>query len=162
MSQIYPQKRLLYNMLRHSYDGTPWHGSNLSDVLAGIDARTAVRRIQADTHNICELVIHLSRWREFAIRKLEGDADFDIVLGSAADWPVCHQADDHPWQAALEHLADTQQRLLALIADRTEEQLVQPVPGKNYNFLVLMHGIIHHDLYHGGQIGLLKKAFAGG
>jgi hypothetical protein len=63
------------------------------------------------------------------------------------------------WVKTLEELETSQHRLLEALKDFDSSKLYEAVPhgSYNYNFYTLLHGIIHHDLYHAGQIALLKK-----
>jgi hypothetical protein len=94
-------------------------------------------------------------WRVLAVRKLLGDADFNIVLNSADDWPDIHVATEKEWIALIAELQETQEKLIHLLSRREDGFLDTKVPGKEENFEVLLRGISEHDIYHLGQIGLL-------
>ena len=65
---------------------------------------------------------------------------------------------DADWPRAVERLGDSHAELATDARTMNEEQLDALVPGLDYTVSVLLHGIIEHGTYHGGQIALLKKA----
>lgn len=74
------------------------------------------------------------------------------------DWPAVAATTEADWQAALGRLDRTHRSLLDALQDLPEERLRETVPGRTYDFYVLLHGIAQHDIYHAGQMALLKKA----
>ena len=148
----------IHSILRREYAGESWHGPSLSEILDGITAQDAVKRIIPNAHNIAELVIHMTNWRIFTLEKLTGGDTYDIILNSDADWTVVNELSEDGWQEILDNLADTQTELLELVDKFPVNKINEIVPGRKYSFYMLLHGIIQHDIYHSGQISLLKKA----
>jgi uncharacterized damage-inducible protein DinB len=141
--------------LRASWKGPAWHGPSLTEVLADVDAATAARAPLAGAHTIWELVRHISLWASVGRRTLEG-----------APYPKLEPPDDWPrpegeWKDALAELDREQKALIDAVRAMPVSRLEQPVTDRNgYTFYVLLHGIIQHNLYHAGQIALLKKPAA--
>lgn len=148
----------IYNQLQQAFDGEPWHGSSMMLLLTGIRAAKALAKPVSQVHSIWELILHITAWRNFAIAKLSGQVSFDISTAEQ-DWPAIIHTDEQAWQKALQDLQTSQQRLLELMKEVKDVLLEEIVPGRKYTFYVLLHGIIQHDLYHCGQIALLKKHF---
>ncbi|QHT68198.1 DinB family protein [Rhodocytophaga rosea] len=144
------------HLLHETYEGSPWHGQPVKQVLQGINAQQAALRILSDTHTMWEIVRHMTAWRNFAFQKIEGDRSFDI-LNAEQDWPFIDVADESNWQEDLQALENSQQQLLQAINTMEDKGLEDIVNGRQYTFYILLHGIIQHDLYHTGQIALLKK-----
>ena len=144
----------LIDQFRRTFDGAAWHGPNLLSTLRDLPPEKRTARI-GDSHNPAELVHHMKAWRRFAIRKLTGDKDYEV--SEQDNFPIINSVDDEQWQHLLDELAYTQHRLLVLLEQIDERQLERQVPGRDYNFSTLLHGIVHHDVYHLGQIALLKK-----
>jgi uncharacterized damage-inducible protein DinB len=146
-------------LLRHSYNGTPWYGTPLKEILEGITPAQASVRVN-NSHNCCELAIHLTNWRKFAIEKLQQNRNYTITLNSEQDWQKIDKADEAFWAKTLEELEASQNHLLNILDNQQDDLLEQTVQGANhhYNFFTLLHGIIQHDIYHAGQINLLKNA----
>ena len=141
--------------IERTVTGPMWHGPALVDVLEGVDASRARTRPVAGAHNIWEIVLHITAWAEIARQRVKGE-------GTGAptpeqDWPPVSDA-DADWPRAVERLGEAHRELAADARPLTEEQLDALVPGLEYTVHVLLHGIIEHGTYHGGQIALLKKA----
>lgn len=147
--------------IKHSfkmvYNGSPWHGSSLLDLLKGVDYLQASQRVFPNSHSIWELVQHICSWREFAVKKMEGEAGFDIVLNSESDWINMQAPIEASWQKLLSELVENQRNILEILEGWLDEQLDDQVPGKDYNYYTLLHGIIKHDIYHAGQIAMTRK-----
>ena len=74
------------------------------------------------------------------------------------DWPPVWEANDVAWKRALEKLAESRTRLRNYVKALRDDQLDEPIVRENYSRYVLLHGLVQHDLYHAGQIAVLKKA----
>jgi uncharacterized damage-inducible protein DinB len=144
------------NLLKSTYDGHPWHGSSLKSILSNITPQQANARVLSECHTIWELVLHITAWRNFAWNKLTGNSSFDIN-SPEQDWPLVNHIDTNSWLAAQQNLEQSQQSLVQELKSINDEKLYEVVSGRNYSFYVLLHGIIQHDLYHAGQISMLKK-----
>lgn len=136
--------------LERTYSGDAWHGPSLRSVLEGIGADQASARPIEEAHSIAELAAHILTWRNEVLRRLEGKGGDVPVEG---DWP--EPAD---WSETLERLDRSQDRLTSAVAALSEEVLDEKVKGRRESHYVLLQGLIHHDIYHAGQIALLKKA----
>jgi hypothetical protein len=73
-------------------------------------------------------------------------------------WPGAIDAGDETWQRELADLERAHAALVETVGQLAPEDLEGPVPGKPYNVYILLHGLVQHNLYHAGQIALLKKA----
>ncbi len=135
--------------LERTYSGDPWHGPSLRSVLEGIDGEKARARPIAGAHSIAELAAHVLAWRHETLRRLEGQGGDTPVEG---DWPKPLE-----WEDLLVKLDRAQGRLLTAVAGLNDEILDEKVTGRRESYYILLQGIIHHDLYHAGQISLLKK-----
>jgi hypothetical protein len=66
--------------LRHLYEGEVWHGPSIKEILAGMTAQDAIKRINPKSKNIAEYLVHITNWRIFALEKLTGGDSYDIIL----------------------------------------------------------------------------------
>lgn len=150
----------IVDQLSRAYQGDAWHGPSLTRILSDVDPAAAAARSIAGAHTIAELVLHIAAWEEIVRRRLEGEA-----IGSVpdqVDWPTAPEPLGAPaWEAARRRLDDGHRRLLAAVARIDDSRLGDPVAEKDYTVYIMLHGIVQHDLYHAGQIALLKKARAG-
>lgn len=151
------QNRLkkLIGILKESFDGYPWYGVSVMEKLEGIDWRNANTIPENGKKSIAHIVRHMISWRLLGVRKLLGDADFNIVLNSEFDWPDVQVDTEKKWIALISELQETQENLIRLLSSREDSFLDTKVPGKEEDFEFLLYGISEHDIYHLGQIGLL-------
>lgn len=142
------------SLLRHSFEKNAWYGPSLNEVLEGITQTQSETRVN-NTHSIIELVAHLTSWRKFVLSRLNGPFDFEVTDG--LNFPKVSD-----WNQVRRDLEESQEKLLAALKDLPESKLHELVPhgSYKYTYYTLLHGIIHHDVYHTGQISLIKKTFA--
>lgn len=151
---MYSEVRRIRSLIKSCYTGPAWHGPAVMEVLDVVDFDIIGNRIN-ESNNIIELVNHMASWKLFIIKKLEGDADFDVV------GPINFTKIDKPtksdWEAAIKRLNEIHEELVEKLKFTEDSVLVEGVPGRSYNFFFLLTGIVNHDLYHLGQIKLLMK-----
>ena len=148
--------------LQREFDGDPWHGSPLIQILDGISAEQAAAHPVAGAHSIWELVLHITAWKGEVQRRLSGAPASDPQEG---DWPAVGDPAPERWGRAREALRAAHDGLLAAIRELPEEKLFEPTNdprnrplGTGVSYYVLLHGSVQHDVYHSGQIAILKKA----
>lgn len=137
----------------------PWHGPSVSKTLEGLTAAQAAARPIPGAHSIWELVLHMLVWQEFTRRSVRGVA-CKIELSSEDDWPPVEDTSQEAWNATVELLAHSQQELRDSLRHIRDEDLQAPAAGQQYDNYFLLHGIAQHDIYHQGQIAMLKKALS--
>jgi len=147
------------DQLRRAFDGTAWHGPALLELLKDVDAATAAAKPLADVHSIWELVLHVSVWDEAGLRRLSGEKWQPVGL---ANFPPVAKATEAAWRKTVATTKRTHETLVKTVAGLPDSRLGDRVPGKRYDFYHLLHGIAQHELYHAGQIAILKKAIFGG
>jgi hypothetical protein len=148
----------IINNLTETYEGTPWHGLSLKVILKDITTDMAFYRPFEQKHNIAELVAHILVWRQFATEILNENYDFSIDIGAMADFPNVAES-EKVWKE-LQILLDENQVLLVSQMDEFEPtKLDYIIPKKTFTYRYLFDGVAYHDVYHGGQIALIKAAF---
>jgi uncharacterized damage-inducible protein DinB len=144
------------DQLRRAMQGEAWHGPSLKEILGGVTAAQAAARPVAAAHSIWELVHHITAWEGIVLRRLGGKVVKDV--STEVDWPPVRETSEAAWQRTLVALEADNRRLCDAIAQMPDERLRERVPGKESSFYGELHGVVQHDLYHAGQIALLKKA----
>ena len=139
------------DQLRRSLEGEAWHGPALNQLLEDVTAEQADARPAAGAHSIRELVLHTRAWIQAAGRMLDGE---NVDLSDSEDWPAGESGD---WGQQVADLADSIQALASRVETLSEEQLEETVPGRDFSYYRLLHGVVQHNLYHAGQIAILKK-----
>ncbi|MDX5481167.1 MAG: DinB family protein [Hymenobacteraceae bacterium] len=154
-----PDRRLadLVRQFEQLYDGELWLDETLLKKLTGIDAADSVVQPFPELHSLQQVVLHLINWRKLLVARLRGNFDFKIELNSAADWLPPGMLDPERWSVILSDLDETQQELISLLQQQEDSILDTRVGPFEYTYQYLIEGLIHHDLYHLGQIGLIRK-----
>jgi uncharacterized damage-inducible protein DinB len=135
-----------------------WHGPALSEVLAGVSHQQASVRPIAGAHTIWEIVVHITGWAEITRARIHGERTEDPT--PEQDWPSPPAATAEAWIAAAAALEDSYRTLAADIVAIDDDVFDRKVSTLEYTLDTLLHGVVEHGTYHGGQIALLKKAAA--
>jgi uncharacterized damage-inducible protein DinB len=152
-----PQSAGLADQLRRAFEGDAWHGDSVLELLAGVDASQAAARPIKDAHTIWELVLHIAAWDDAVLRRTSGKA---VTLTDEENFPTVNDTSTGAWRKTIEHLKKTHDALIKGVTTFTDARLLDQVPGKtgdHYNFYYMFSGVVQHELYHAGQIALLKK-----
>jgi uncharacterized damage-inducible protein DinB len=143
------------DQLRRAFDGDAWHGPALSELLEDLDAAKAAAKPIHGVHSIWELLLHIEAWDRAAIVRLqgkqtqpEGDLNFQPVTNPTKE----------AWHEAVSAVERTHDELIKVVEALPDSRLYETVPGKPYDFYHNLHGVVQHELYHAGQIAILKKA----
>ena len=147
----------ILDQLKRAYAGNAWHGPSVREALAGVTAAQAQARPLANAHNIWELVHHIAVWENVGRRRLEGDRA-EIEISSLEDWPPADDPTETAWEQAKAALDRGHEALREAITSLDETRLDEPILEGLSTVYVTLHGVIQHDLYHAGQIAMLKKA----
>lgn len=139
----------LADILRHSFEKNAWHGPAVMEVLSALDESIVTKKINT-THSIIELVGHMTVWRTFVTQRLLDNKDFEVTDEMNFSLPKS-------WPKAINALRDSQEELLYSLEQFPVDRLREIVPDRPYKFFTMINGVIHHDLYHLGQIVLITK-----
>jgi len=147
---------LLLHVLDEAYGKTAWHGPNLRSSLRGVTARQASWRPAAGRHNIRELVAHAAYWKYRVRRRLTGEKRGSFPR-PGSNWFAISGVDEKTWRAERELLDREHQALRRAIAAFPASRFGRPLPGTLGRVALReIAGIALHDVYHTGQIQLLK------
>jgi uncharacterized damage-inducible protein DinB len=142
----------IVQLLENTFSKQPWYGSSVMDILKDINQQLFNESI-GQTHSISQLIQHMIAWRTFTIKRLQGDGSFQIT--DELNFPKSEN-----FEKTKAQLLESQRQLVEAVKNFPESRLGEIVPSKEYTYTyyTLLHGIIQHDIYHLGQIALLKKA----
>ena len=152
------QTALLSDQIRRAFEGEAWHGDPLAKILRGITAARAAARPIKNAHSIWELVLHVTAWDDVVRRRLNGAA---VRLSGKQNFPPVKDTSEGAWRKAVENLKQVHSELVKAVAAFPDSRLQDQVPGKAqkyHDFYYMISGIVQHELYHAGQIAILKKA----
>jgi uncharacterized damage-inducible protein DinB len=157
---IAPELRQLLAILDQAYDHASWHGTNLRGSIRRVSAEQAAWRPGPKRHNIWETVVHAAYWKYAASRRFTGDARGSFPL-KGSNWFRRPREDedsgDRAWRSDVALLDQMHQSLRDAVAKLSAKDLHRTPAGKKVSNFALLSGIAAHDLYHAGQIQLLKK-----
>jgi uncharacterized damage-inducible protein DinB len=146
---------LIAEQLRRAFEGDAWHGPALLELLQDVDAATAAAKPVPDVHSIWELALHVAVWDSVACRRLAGEK---YQPEGTDNFPlVPKQATNAAWRKAVAQVKRAHDVLVKTVRTLPESRLRERVPGKKYDFYHMLHGVAQHELYHAGQIAILKK-----
>ena len=154
MSEI---ARILDQMDR-AFSGDAWHGPSLMALLEGVSAEDAARRTVPQAHSIWEIVQHIGAWNAIVRRRLRDEI---VKVTPEMDWPALPEVSESAWKRTVAQLKESREELRRAAAELSDTRLDEKPPTLPDSRYVLLHGLIQHDLYHAGQIAILKKACAG-
>ena len=146
----------IINKLKKTFEGRAWHGPSLLETLDSIDAGEVRRRPIESRHTMREIVNHCAYWMDAVVDSLNGKEMPKIEYGSVRDWPQM-KGKDEEWIEEQEKLKESYRELLNAINKSDVTLLDDIVPGRNYAYSEVLHGISDHNTYHAGQIAVFKK-----
>jgi hypothetical protein len=150
---------ILLRILDEAFDHKSWHGTNLRGSIRGLDAREIAWRPQPRRHNIWEIVVHAAYWKYTVRRRLLGEKRGSFPL-KGSNWferPEPGADDEAQWRADVALLVAMHRGLRGAVAQLTPDDLARTAEGGTIRVLSLVTGVAAHDLYHAGQIQILKR-----
>ena len=154
-------RKVLLTAIDEAYNRQSWHGTNLRGSLRGVTAAEAARRPAPGRHNIWELTLHAAYWKYTVWRRLTGEkrGSFELEGSNFFTRPggLKPAGYDRQWREDLAILERAHRRLRAAIAALPAAQLFRRARGAASTNRFLIQGIAAHDLYHAGQIQLIKR-----
>ena len=154
--------RLLLDLVDEAFDRKSWHGSTLLGSLRGMTPSLASWRPAPRRHNVWEIVVHAAYWKYAVRRRLTRDKRGSFAL-RGSNWfeRPPREALDRTWVGDVRLLVDEHKSLRGAIASISPRDLERPVGGQSVTAAHLIRGIAAHDLYHAGQIQLIKRLRSG-
>jgi hypothetical protein len=152
---------LLVSQLDQAYDQKSWHGPNLRGSIRGLELAVATYRPAVGRRCIWEIVVHAAYWKYAVRRRLLGEKRGSFALKGSNWFPRPLTLSVAAWQEDVALLDDTHGTLRTAIAALRPADLERTPAGSKVSNVQLVSGIIAHDVYHAGQIQLLKRLAAG-
>lgn len=155
-----PRVSVLLRNLDQGYDHKSWHGPILKGSLRGVSAGQAAWRPPPSRHNVWELAVHAAYWKYSVLHRLRPEVRFPL---KGSNWFPRPEGEpgEQAWKADLRVLEDMHRGLRQAVASLSDGDLETVPQGSKTRVLDLVLGVAHHDVYHAGQIQLLKRLYAG-
>ena len=153
------QVSLLLTLIDQAFDHRAWHGTNFRGSIRGLHVDDVAWRPAPGRHNIWEIVVHAAYWKYIVRRRILSEARGSFPL-QGSNWfirPPDVKPTDEEWKSDVKLLVEMHRTMRAAVAGLTDAQLNVKPKGSKVGNLALITGIASHDLYHAGQIQLLKR-----
>jgi hypothetical protein len=157
-----PRIELLLEILDQAFDRKGWHGTTLRGALRGVTPAQALWRPGRDRHNVWELAIHAAYWKYAVRRRLAGEAAGSFER-KPSDWPdIPDPPDLRAWKKDIALLQAEHGKLRQVVSGLGAADLERRSPKGVWTYAEEIHGVAAHDLYHTGQIQLIKRLMPAG
>jgi len=157
-----PRIELLLEILDQAFDRKGWHGTTLRGALRGVTPAQALWRPGPDRHNVWELTIHAAYWKYAVRRRLAGEAAGSFGR-KPSNWPdIPDPPDLKAWRKDIALLETEHGKLRQVVAGLSAADLERRSPKGVWTYAEEIHGVAAHDLYHTGQIQLIKRLMPAG
>lgn len=150
------QIELLLQIFDEGFDKRAWHGPNLRGAIRGVDARRAAWRPAPGRHSIWDLVVHAAYWKYAVRRRLTGEKRGSFAL-EGSNWFTRPDRSEASWRRDIALLVAEHRRLRAVVTGLRDADLPRRAKGSPRTRATLIYGVAAHDVYHAGQIQLLKR-----
>jgi len=147
----------LLGMLDEAYNRAAWHGPNLRGSIRGVSAREAAQSPKAGRHTIWEIVIHAAYWKYAVRRRLSGEKRGSFSIPGSNWFALPTDRSEKAWRVYVALLEREHELLKEAISSVPPENLDRPARGSKIVARRLIAGVAFHDVYHAGQIQLIKK-----
>jgi uncharacterized damage-inducible protein DinB len=149
---------LLIQLIDQAYVRKTWHGPNLRGSIRGLSARDAAWRPRSGRHNIWEIVVHCAYWKYSVWRRLKGEkrGSFPLRGNNWLKRPT-GKLTEKAWRDDIALLATMHRMLRTAVEEVRPTTLSSRTTSQVYTIRELIHGIASHDVYHAGQIQLIKR-----
>jgi len=148
---------LLVELLDQAFDLKAWHGPNLRGAIRRVTAEQAVWRPRPSRHSIAEIVVHCAYWKYAVRRKLRGDSRGGFRVKGSNWVPQSDDFSERDWKLNIEILRYEHAALRSAVVAFDPALLLRRAPNSRYTFAFIIQGAAAHDLYHAGQIQVLKR-----
>lgn len=140
------------------FEGNPWLDESYSKKLNNLSDEQVFTQSPYHNHSVAEVVSHIIVWRKEIIRRLTHNSSQRLLTGESDDnWKGLAQLQQIGWQQLYADLKHSQQQLIDLLENIDDSFLDEQLGETEFNKEYFVAGLLHHDLYHLGQVGLIVK-----
>ena len=145
-------KGLILALLDEAYERKTWHGPNLKQAIKGLTAKEAAQRPWKGSHNIWEETVHAAYWKYAVRRQLEGGkgGTFALKGSNFFERPEKGNLNETAWRADKRLLEEEHRALKVAIVRALKSTQTEKT-------MRMLYGVTFHDIYHAGQIRLMRR-----
>jgi hypothetical protein len=154
---ISPSIQLLLEIIDQSYRKKSWHGTNLRGSIRGLTVREALWRPSPSRHNIWEIVVHCAYWKYAVRRRILGEKRGSFPLKGSNWFRRTDNLTETQWRSDVQLMEEYHRSLREIVTKLTVEDLKHIPHGSIVDNAMILTGIASHDVYHAGQIQILKR-----
>ena len=147
---------ILADQIGRAFWGESWHGPSVHEVLSGVSAEEAAAHPIPGAHSIWEIVLHMTAGYRLVLRRVRGE---DAPFSDNEGWPLVPALSSEAWHESQRTLEQLNEELQSAVRAFPSERLPEAL-GSEYSAYTQFCGAPQHDLYHTGQITVLKKALS--
>jgi len=152
-----PEIKLLLQIIDESYEKKTWHGPNLRGSIRGLTAKRAAWRPAPGRHNIWEIVVHAAYWKYIVRRRILGEKKGSFPLKGSNWFTRPETNSERAWRQDVKMLEEIHRSMREAVAGLSPRNLQKNPKGSKFSNAATISGIASHDVYHAGQIQLLKR-----
>ena len=140
------------------FNGNPQLDESLSKKLDNLSEVEAFTQSPNHNHSVAEVVSHITEWRKEILRRLADNSSERMLTNeSPENWRHLKQLQQTGWQQLYTNFKQSQQQLMNLLESKNDAFLNEQLDNRDLTREYFVAGLLHHDLYHLGQIGLILK-----
>lgn len=141
-------------------DGKNWMGANFSQKLNKVSENETFLRPIPNLHSVAEIVSHLTTWREETILKIKSGKG-NLTDDSEENWLTNDKLKEIGWNKIKARYQDSLSKMIGLLQTKDDSFLNEQYYDTDfkgyYPYQFVIHGMLHHDIYHLGQLGIIIK-----
>lgn len=144
------------HQMKETLEGDNWVDENFKKKLDGLNEEDVFKRPIPEMHSVAELVSHIIVWKQEVLSRLRGN-DPKLSMESSENWKDNDELREKRWKALKSQLFKSQDELIKFLTDKNDDFLTGNGYAKGYTYKYLVDGIVQHDMYHLGQLGITIK-----
>ncbi|HZG23635.1 MAG TPA: DinB family protein [Chitinophagaceae bacterium] len=153
------EMQAIANSMQDVFTGAPWYGKPVLEILNTVNQQKVYENQGDQSHSMIELLYHMITWVEFTLHRLEKNQNYDAEVIESFDWRQIDQ-EQHTWNNGVGEITAMTNKIINLLQNSPDSLLDEKVDFRDYNFRVLLNGLIQHNIYHIGQIAFLNKSLS--
>ncbi|NRB53179.1 MAG: DinB family protein [Saprospiraceae bacterium] len=150
----------IIRQLVNNQEGKAWIGPTYQRKLKDITDENAFTRPLPDLHSVAEIISHLTTWQKETILKIR-TGEGSLTDDCEENWYANDKLREKKWATIWKEYQETLAEIIALLQTKEDsflqEQYYDTDFKGNYPYSFVINGMLHHNLYHLGQLGIIVK-----